>query len=115
MISLSNLQGSLMAEQILFAFNFFLCLVGGFICVCRLRFIKSSTKRPIRWHYVMWLTMFGMSAMSWWLFGDQPTVGQFLLGTAAVGQLMLGANAWKNGAPAYSQKDLGMLVDRRRA
>lgn len=104
MSSLSNLPNGLLAEQILFSFNFMLCLVGGFICICRLRFIKSTTKQPIKWHYVMWLTLFGMSAMSWWLFGDPPTFGQFLLGLGGVGQLLLGSSAWKDGAPKYSVK-----------
>lgn len=95
-----------MNEHFLIALNFLLCSVGGFIVVCRLKFISPRTKESIRWHYVMWFTMFSWSGLSW-TYGDVPGLSQLGLSAAGVFQLILGSRPWKYGAPDYTVKPNG--------
>lgn len=82
--------------------NLLICFVGGYLCICRMRFISPATKKPIMIRYVMWLTAFGASGLSW-LFGDPPSVFQLILGLCVIGDLALGFSAWRNGAPTYTR------------
>jgi len=95
-----------MNESFFVALNLFVCSMGGFIVVCRLKFITPRTKDSIRWHYVMWLTIFAWSGWSW-TYGDVPGLSQLALSSAGLLQLILGSRPWKYGAPSYTVKSNG--------
>lgn len=92
-----------MSEQIIIALNLLACITGGFIVVCRLKFITPRTKESIRWHYVMWFTLFAWSGLSW-TYGDIPGWAQLALSCGGLFQLILGSRPWKYGQPDYALK-----------
>lgn len=82
--------------------NLFVCLIGGYLCICRMRFISSETKKPIMLRYVMWFTAFAASGLSW-LFGFPPSLFQIIMALCVIGDFGLGFKAWRYGPPQYSK------------
>ena len=93
-----------MNESILIFLNMIVCGTGGFIVVCRLKFLNSNTKPHVRYHYIMWFPLFAWSALSY-TYGDVPGLSQLALSCGAVAQLILGSKPWKYGPPKYTMKN----------
>jgi apolipoprotein N-acyltransferase len=93
-----------MTQELLTAINFFICSLGGFCCICRLRIMGTSTKKPIRFQYAIWFAVFFYSAFSW-TYGDHPTGIQIVLGAAVLAHILLGFSAWRDGLPKYAKKE----------
>lgn len=82
--------------------NLLMCMFGGYLCICRMKFTSSRTKLPILVRYIMWFTAFVISGISW-IWDANPTPLQIFLGACVIADLGLGFNAWKNGVPKYAQ------------
>lgn len=89
------------ADRLLILGNLIVCLLGAWLCVCRMSMMDSRTKRPIRAQYTTWFCLFAASAISW-TYDEPATLTQLLMGCAVVGHLLLGIGAWRYGAPTYT-------------
>lgn len=89
------------ADQLLILANLSICLFGAWMCMCRMAFMDSRTKRTIRVQYAVWFCLFASSALSW-TYDDPPTITQLFMGAAVVIHLLLGVGAWRHGAPTYT-------------
>ena len=84
--------------------NLVICLIGGYTCICRaIMMSKDDTKLAIRVQYVIWFGLFSASSISW-TYGEPASVVQVIMSGAIVAHLLLGLEAWKNGAPAYTMR-----------
>jgi len=88
-------------ESKLVIFNLLLCMLGGYLCICRMKSTSHQTKPVIIARYVMWFALLVASGLSW-LYGVPANVFQILLGLGVVADLMLGFKAWQRGAPKYT-------------
>lgn len=90
------------SEYTLSLLNLFVCMFGGYVCICRMaKMSASETKLIIRWQYMLWFGLFSASGISWTY--DQPATWiQLLMSGSIVTHLLLGLAAWRHGAPAYT-------------
>ena len=92
------------SEQMLIAINLAVCLCGMWLCICRATKMKSHTKLAIYVPYVIWFTLFFLSAFSHGFFGQPATLMQVFFGIGVIIHIAAGFQAWRHGAPAYSQE-----------
>lgn len=89
------------ADRLLILANLVVCGFGAWMCICRMSYMDSQTKRSIRSQYAVWFCLFAASAISW-TYDEPATVTQLLMGCAVVIHLVLGIGAWRYGAPTYT-------------
>lgn len=93
-----------MAEHLLILANFFVCSIGGWLCICRMtKMSYRETKLVIRWQYSLLFSFFAASGWSF-LFGDWPTPIQLFQSAVIVSYVFMGVPAWKDGAPEYTRR-----------
>ena len=91
-----------MMESKLVIFNLLVCMLGGYLCICRMKSTSNKTKPVIIARYVMWFSLLCGSGISW-LYGHPASLFQIFLGIGVVADLMLGFKAWRHGAPPYTR------------
>lgn len=90
------------SEMALIVCNLAVCGMGAAMCICRMSHMSARfTKGAIRAQYAVTFAFFSMSAISW-TYGEPATITQFLMSAGALAHLLLGFEAWRRGAPAYT-------------
>lgn len=89
------------ADHLLILGNLVVCLVGAWLCVCRMAHMDSKTKLTIRVQYAVWFSLFACSGISW-TYDEPASLTQLMMGSAVVVHLILGLGAWRYGAPTYT-------------
>lgn len=84
--------------------NFFICSMGGFITMCRMTKMSSSTTLlMVRWQHVLLFCVFCYSGWSF-LFDTPATTPQIAVGVAMVLWLLLGSTQWRSGPPMHARR-----------
>lgn len=91
------------SAEIAVVMNLFICLIGGWVCVCRMAKMSMGTKRTIRTQYMLWFSLFVASAISW-TYDEPANLTQIAMGLVVLTHLVLGASAWRLGPPAYARR-----------
>lgn len=92
------------SELLFVGMNLIVCLIGLGVCVSRMACMTSrSTKLTIRVQYAVWMGYFVASALSW-AYDEPASFTQLVMTGAVLGHLLLGANAWRYGAPSYTYR-----------
>lgn len=100
---------ALSSEELMINLNLLLCLCGGFVAICRMGLMtKSGTKGTVRVIYMLYMMMFATSGISYWW--DEPAgIAQILMGACVLCILLMGFGAWRNGAPAHTNKPVSAI------
>lgn len=90
------------SELLLILANLGICLFGGYVCICRMgKMTGSETKPVIRAQYVLWMSLFVLSGISW-TYESPANMAQLLVSSGMVGILALGVGAWRFGTPPHT-------------
>lgn len=91
-----------MEAKLMIVVNFFLCVMGGWMVICRARHMKPGFTKPvIRVGYLIEFALLIASAISW-TYSGPVTLIQFLLTAGIVFRLYIGVGAWKEGQPKHA-------------
>ena len=94
------------SDLILVAVNGAVCLSGMWVCLTRMTHMsRSKTKKQIRIQYSIWFGFFAASMLSW-TYGDSASPTQLAMTTAVFFHLLLGTEAWRLGAPEYTNRPM---------
>lgn len=80
------------------------CAGIAWACLCRMDKMHAATKPLFRLKYTALASGSIAGALAPWLFPDAPRLGGLLFAVAVLAFLLMGASAWKDRAPDYSER-----------
>lgn len=85
------------------------CACVAWACLCRMDKMHKTTLVAFRLKYTLLATGAIAAALSPWMFPDVQRLGGLLFAITVLAFLLLGAPAWRSGAPEYSESGPGDL------
>lgn len=85
------------------------CAAVSWACLCRMDKMHKTTRIAFRLKYTLLATGAIAAALAPWMFPDVPRLGGLLFALTVLAFLLLGAPAWRSGAPDYSESGPGEL------
>jgi hypothetical protein len=85
------------------------CAAVSWACLCRMDKMHKTTRIAFRLKYTLLATGAIAAALAPWMFPDVPRLGGLLFALTVLAFLLLGAPAWRSGAPDYSESDRAPL------
>lgn len=85
--------------------NLLACSAGGFITMCRMtKMSSSSTRLVVRWQYVAFFCAFFYSGWSFLLTGPADP-SQLMMSIVVAGWLLAGTDEWVSGLPRHARRE----------
>lgn len=85
---------------------FVLCAAGVVAMMCRVAKMSRETRESVAWQHVQLAMGFASAPVVWYLGGQHGAEWALLtLAASMVLYVLLGANRWRDGAPAGTRKD----------